>query len=218
MREEAQPIQPLVGQKYINPDEERFRGAKYPRDNEGYKILPWQWIDPLDFRGWVKNFHLNTIQENFSYRGIDFKGGANHVFQNNHTLKSKIWPQFAKIADFEDNKGTLFQNAAIEFTQYWTYLFSLRVALKASSIWTSFPVVFAIMPINKYWADGVKIRDFIVTKSTTWMRPGMFVYDVGQGVANIKRWEKFLTYIYVPKGADFTASEIEITTDIVKLS
>ena len=74
------------------------------------------------------------------------------------------------------------------------------------------------MPINKYWADGVKIRDFIVTKSTTWMRPGMFVYDVGQGVANIKRWEKFLTYIYVPKGADFTASEMEITTDIVKLS
>ena len=50
------------------------------------------------------------------------------------------------------------------------------------------------------------------------MRPGMFVYDVGQGVANIKRWEKFLTYIYVPKGADFTASEMEITTDIVKLS
>ena len=210
---------PLQGTTNLyNADEARFSDANWPRDANGFKIIPGQQMNPLDFRRSMQGFYLDTMQEEFLMRNIGLKDESNHVFSVNHTLKKKIWSPFAKVADFSDNKWKFYKNAAIEFTKGGTYLFSLRIAIMASSIATSDPVKFTIMPVDKYWSEGILIRDLIVVKSTVGMYPKRFIYDVGQGIANIKRGQKFLTYLTTEKAWGFVASVINVITDIVKIS
>ena len=210
---------PLQGTTNLyNADEDRFSDANRPRDANGFKIIPGQQMNPLDFSRSMQGFYLNTMQEEFAVRNMELQDNSSHVFNTGHTLKKQVWPGFAKIGDFIDNNWNIYKNAAIEFTKGWTYLFSLRIAIMASTLATSDPVRFTVMPIDKYWDNGVHINDFIVVKSTTWMYPKRFVYDVWQWVANIKKGQKVVTYITTEKTWGFTASLISIITDIVKLS
>nr|DAI24756.1 MAG TPA: hypothetical protein [Caudoviricetes sp.] len=73
-----------------NADEARFSDANWPRDANGFKIIPGQQMNPLDFSRSMQGFYLNTMQEELAVRNMELQDNSSHVFNTGHTLKKQV--------------------------------------------------------------------------------------------------------------------------------
>lgn len=209
---------PLQGTGNLyNSDEDRFSDANWPRDENGFKIIPGQQMNPLDFRRSMQGFYLNTWRYKIKINWVNIKLWSAYALGSlwYNEYKTVLWVLPIKIVDFVDKQWNTHKNWAIQFMRKGTFMFNTTFWTKG--VWLAMwdKLLFWLFPEDQYLKDRFDLDTFVRMKSVA---TGQAWYDVGTWVYSVKKWQKFIFYLGGSDAVDYKSASIFMSTDIIELS
>ena len=208
---------PLQGTGNLyNSDEDKFSDANWPRDANGFKIIPGQQMNKRWWRDSMKDTYLEHWMLSIKIKDWIFSPKENIIIKSNSSKNFILQDHKAWI---RKSIRPEYINWWITFSKQWSFLFMIRFLYR----WTE-DQFYAFFPLNisikiKRWTNIINVMTM-----TTMLTRKYSINSSSSCFINIKKWDILYTEALFLENNDQWNSKpnyswsVDLDIDVVKIS